>query len=105
MLPKLPVTERERVKIAEEGLNLYSLLAPRMGLMKVKGEIEDLAFQVTNPLENQRTSLTHIAANQAYHEAATLIDDILSDPVIKKISPNASFSVEYRIKVDIYFIL
>ena len=44
------MTEKERVKIAEEGLYLYSLLAPRMGLIKVKGEIEDLAFQVINPL-------------------------------------------------------
>lgn len=48
-LRSLPLEEKERLKIAEEALNVYAPLAHRMGVMKVKGELEDLAFKILHP--------------------------------------------------------
>jgi GTP pyrophosphokinase len=44
-LKSLPLDDSERLKIAEEALMVYAPLAHRMGVMKVKGELEDLAFR------------------------------------------------------------
>lgn len=66
-LRSLPLEEKERLKIAEEALNVYAPLAHRMGVMKVKGELEDLAFKILHPemfqvrkasLPNTSTSIT-----------------------------------------------
>ena len=48
-LRSLPLDGSERLKIAEEALNVYAPLAHRMGVMKVKGELEDLAFKILHP--------------------------------------------------------
>lgn len=48
-LRSLPVGDAEKLKIAEEALNVYAPLAHRMGMMKVKGELEDLAFKHLHP--------------------------------------------------------
>ena len=48
-LRSLPLDDSERLKIAEEALNVYAPLAHRMGVMKVKGELEDLAFKHLHP--------------------------------------------------------
>lgn len=48
-LRSLPLDNKERLKIAEEALKLYAPLAHRMGVMKVKGELEDLAFKHIHP--------------------------------------------------------
>lgn len=48
-LRSLPLHNKERLKIAEEALKVYAPLAHRMGVMKVKGELEDLAFKHIYP--------------------------------------------------------
>ena len=48
-LRSLPLDGKERLKLAEEALNVYAPLAHRMGVMKVKGELEDLAFKLLHP--------------------------------------------------------
>ena len=48
-LRSLPLDDSERLKIAEESLKVYAPLAHRMGVMKVKGELEDLAFKHLHP--------------------------------------------------------
>lgn len=48
-LRSLPLDDSERLKIAEEALKVYAPLAHRMGIMKVKGELEDLAFRHLHP--------------------------------------------------------
>lgn len=60
-LRSLPLEEKERLKIAEEALNVYAPLAHRMGVMKVKGELEDLAFKILHPemFQVRKASLLH----------------------------------------------
>ena len=48
-LRSLPLDDSERLKLAEEALKVYAPLAHRMGMMKVKGELEDLAFKHLHP--------------------------------------------------------
>ena len=62
-LRSLPLDDKERLKIAEEALNVYAPLAHRMGVMKVKGELEDLAFKILHPQMFQVTNNTHTHIN------------------------------------------
>jgi (p)ppGpp synthase/HD superfamily hydrolase len=64
-LRSLPLEEKERLKIAEEALNVYAPLAHRMGVMKVKGELEDLAFKILHPemFQVRKASLRNTSAS------------------------------------------
>lgn len=96
-LKRLPLTEEAKSKIATESLNVYAPLAHKMGVMKVKGELEDLAFKVLNPEAFQQTRYTQTAANKAYHEVAEQIQELIqSDPYLR--SQNGAFKLTYRIK-------
>lgn len=69
----------------------------QMGVMKVKGELEDLSFKVLNPNTFLLTRYTQTAANKAYHDAAEKVQEIIStDPLLR--SQNATFRLSYRIK-------
>ena len=97
VLRTLPLDHKDRIKIAQEALHVYAPLAHKMGIMKVKGELEDLAFRVLNPEMFQETKYTQIAANKAYHEASEKIQSIMnSDEFLSK--QNATFHLTYRIK-------
>jgi GTP pyrophosphokinase len=97
VLKSLPLEDSERLKIAQEALHVYAPLAHRMAVMKVKGELEDLAFRVLDPVMFQQTRYTQVAAHKAYHEAAAMIQHIISSD--KMLSANqTSFRVTYRIK-------
>lgn len=63
-LRSLPLDVKERLKIAEEALNVYAPLAHRMGVMKVKGELEDLAFKILHPEMFQVRNIYPININQ-----------------------------------------
>ena len=63
-LRSLPLDVRERLKIAEEALNVYAPLALRMGVMKVKGELEDLAFKILHPEMFQVRNVSAIGIHQ-----------------------------------------
>ena len=97
VLKTLPLDNKDRIKIAQEALHVYAPLAHKMGIMKVKGELEDLAFRVLNPEMFQETKYTQIAANKAYHEASEKIQSIMNnDEFLSK--QNATFHLTYRIK-------
>jgi len=97
VLRSLPLHATDRRKIAQEALNVYAPLAHKMGVMKVKGELEDLAFKVLSPDEFKQTKYTQIAANKAYHDAAELIQNLIStDPYLS--TCKAQFRLTYRIK-------
>ena len=63
-LRSLPLDVKERLKIAEEALNVYAPLAHRMGVMKVKGELEDLAFKILHPEMFQVRNIYPLNINQ-----------------------------------------
>jgi (p)ppGpp synthase/HD superfamily hydrolase len=98
VLRRLPgLSEEDRIKIATESLHLYAPLAHKMGVMKVKGELEDLAFKYVDPEAFRDCKYTQTAANKAYHDSAAMIADIISsDEYLKK--QNLNFRVTYRVK-------
>jgi len=97
MLRLLPLDELDRQKITQEALNLYALLAHKMGLTDVRGELEDLSFKVLNPELFQRSKYAQIAATKANHDASDHIKELIAtDPVL--IEHKADLTVTYRIK-------
>jgi GTP diphosphokinase / guanosine-3',5'-bis(diphosphate) 3'-diphosphatase len=48
--------EQRRIKISEETLFIFAPLAERIGMYKVKNELEDLAFKQTHPEESKTIS-------------------------------------------------
>ena len=73
-----PLDDSERLKIAEESLKVYAPLAHRMGVMKVKGELEDLAFKHLHPdvfqvqqqdhfIDNSILSISVLFSHRNYH--------------------------------------
>jgi GTP pyrophosphokinase len=45
-----PLSQERRVKIAKETLDIYAPLAHRLGMGKIRGELEDLAFPWVDPV-------------------------------------------------------
>jgi len=59
-LDAVPIIKQKR--IAEETLEVYAPLAERLGMGKIKGELEDLAFPFINPEEYK--NITHLFKTQ-----------------------------------------
>lgn len=97
VLRSLPLEPEDVKKIAQEALHVYAPLAHKMGVMKVKGELEDLAFRVLDPEMFKRTRYTQIAANKAFHDAAEAVQDVVSNDEYLR-SHGASYRLTYRIK-------
>lgn len=98
VLRKLPdLDDQDRKKIAQEALNVYAPLAHKMGVMKVKGELEDLSFRVLEPDMFLKTKYTQTAANKAYHEVAERVQDLVNHDTVLT-SQDASIRLTYRIK-------
>jgi GTP diphosphokinase / guanosine-3',5'-bis(diphosphate) 3'-diphosphatase len=80
-LQYLSPDRRERISL--ETLEIYAPLAHRLGMAKVRGELEDLAFSFLDPVAYQNTvSLieTRRAVNQDFvHEAERIIAKELED--------------------------
>jgi len=97
ILRSLPLDSAEMKKIAQEALHVYAPLAHKMGIMKVKGELEDLAFRVLDPEMFQKSRYTQIAANKAFQEAAEQIQELLlTDQTMAE--NKATCRLTYRIK-------
>ncbi|HCA57209.1 MAG TPA: GTP pyrophosphokinase, partial [Blastocatellia bacterium] len=46
----------KRARIAQETLDIYAPIAHRLGMGKIRGELEDLSFQNLYPAEYERLS-------------------------------------------------
>ncbi len=90
------VPKEKQKRIALEALDIYAPLAERLGIMRVKGELEDLAFEVINP--------------KKYKEMEELVKEkhFLNEKYLKKVHHSLSkvlakngildFHVDYRVK-------
>jgi RelA/SpoT family (p)ppGpp synthetase len=67
------VKPEKRQRIAQETMDIYAPLAGRMGMQKVRDELEDISFKVINP-EAHRTIAHRL--ERLHKESATLLADI-----------------------------
>ncbi|NPA57686.1 MAG: bifunctional (p)ppGpp synthetase/guanosine-3',5'-bis(diphosphate) 3'-pyrophosphohydrolase [Aquificae bacterium] len=73
-----PLPEEKRVRIARETLDIYAPLAARLGLWKIKSELEDRAFRYTNPEEYKKIT-TYLAKSKEKQE------EFLREEIVPKI--------------------
>jgi (p)ppGpp synthetase, RelA/SpoT family len=82
-------------KIARETLDIYAPLAHRLGMGKLRGELEDLAFRYTDPFAYQQVSFEvnalRGAGEEFLHKIVTELDQKLHEHHIQG-------RVEWRIK-------
>ncbi|MGA2351116.1 MAG: bifunctional (p)ppGpp synthetase/guanosine-3',5'-bis(diphosphate) 3'-pyrophosphohydrolase [Terracidiphilus sp.] len=81
--------------IARETLDIYAPLAHRLGMGKVRGELEDLAFRYTDPVSYEQVSeaveVRRVEGEQFLHS----VEDTLNEQLREN---NIEARVEWRIK-------
>ena len=82
-------------KIARETLDIYAPLAHRLGMGKLRGELEDLAFRYTDPYAYERVS---IEVDALRGENETLLQKVVAQMEEKLREHGISGRVESRIK-------
>ena len=81
--------------IAQETLDIYAPLAHRLCMGKVRGELEDLAFRYTDPLNYQRLSEAVEARRQEGEQFLAQVEDAIEEQLREN---NIQARVEWRIK-------
>jgi GTP pyrophosphokinase len=81
--------------IARETMDIYAPLAHRLGMGKVRGELEDLAFRYTDPLSYEKMSAGVEARRQEGEQFLRGVEDILVEQLREN---NIDARVEWRIK-------
>src|SRR5918993_5245562 len=88
--------EERRIKIAQETLDIYAPIANRLGMSKVKNELEELSFKYVEPkaYESLRAKV------EARRESAEGVADVLASTVRAKLSEAQVpvISIDARIK-------
>ena len=74
-LSYVPLKEK-KIKKARESLDIYAMLAGRIGLAKVKDELEDLAFEIIDP-ESHNYIVERLA--ELREKNKNLVDKIIED--------------------------
>jgi len=81
--------------IARETLDIYAPLAHRLGMGKVRGELEDLAFRYTDPVSYEKIA----AAVEAQRVEGEQFLRSVEDTLVEQLRENSiSARVEWRIK-------
>jgi len=81
--------------IARETLDIYAPLAHRLGMGKLRGELEDLAFRYTDPVSFEKVS----AAVEARRVEGEQFLHMVEDTIVEQLRENGiSARVEWRIK-------
>jgi GTP pyrophosphokinase len=81
--------------IARETLDIYAPLAHRLGMGKVRGELEDLAFRYTDPVSYARVSAAVEARRVEGEQFLHGVEDTLVEQLREN---NVEARVEWRIK-------
>ncbi|HUH61345.1 MAG TPA: bifunctional (p)ppGpp synthetase/guanosine-3',5'-bis(diphosphate) 3'-pyrophosphohydrolase [Terracidiphilus sp.] len=81
--------------IARETLDIYAPLAHRLGMGKVRGELEDLAFRYTDPVSFEQVSASVEARRVEGEQFLRGVEDILNEQLREN---NVEARVEWRIK-------
>ena len=98
ILRTLSLSELEQRKLAQEALYVYAPLAHRMGVMKVKGELEDLAFKALNPVMFKDAKYAQVAAYKHYYDLCVAMENITREDNEYLKTQGASCKVIKRIK-------
>src|SRR6201997_1085232 len=86
--------ERQR-SIARETLDIYAPLAHRLGMGKVRGELEDLAFRYTDPVSYEQLAAAVEARRVDGEQFLRGVEDALVEQLREN---NIKARVEWRIK-------
>ena len=93
-----PLSEEKRIKIARETLEIYAPIAYRLGMGKIRDELEDISFMYLYPEEYQRikaeVSDRYEWAMKQVESLKKQIQDLLKGMKIKA-------EIQYRIKREI----
>ncbi|WP_263358530.1 RelA/SpoT family protein [Acidicapsa ligni] len=81
--------------IARETLDIYAPLAHRLGMGKVRGELEDLAFRYTDPVNYQKVSEAVEARRIEGEQFLASVEDAIVEQLREH---NIQARVEWRIK-------
>ena len=81
--------------IARETLDIYAPLAHRLGMGKVRGELEDLAFRYTDPVSYEKVSEAVEARRIEGEQFLRTVEDTLVEQLREN---NIEARVEWRIK-------
>jgi GTP diphosphokinase / guanosine-3',5'-bis(diphosphate) 3'-diphosphatase len=81
--------------IARETMDIYAPLAHRLGMGKVRGELEDLAFRYTDPLSYEQMSAAVEARRLEGEQFLRSVEDALIEQLREN---NIDARVEWRIK-------
>ncbi len=87
-------TDRQQA-IARETLDIYAPLAHRLGMGKVRGELEDLAFRFVDPFTYEQV---HTAIEARREEGEQFLSDVESTLMDKLRDSDIKARVEWRIK-------
>ncbi|MGO8757352.1 MAG: RelA/SpoT family protein [Terracidiphilus sp.] len=90
-----PLRPERREAIARETLDIYAPLAHRLGMGKVRGELEDLAFRYTDPVSYEQVA----AAVEARRVEGEQFLRGVEDTLVEQLRENGiQARVEWRIK-------
>ncbi|MGC2404739.1 MAG: bifunctional (p)ppGpp synthetase/guanosine-3',5'-bis(diphosphate) 3'-pyrophosphohydrolase [Acidobacteriaceae bacterium] len=81
--------------IARETLDIYAPLAHRLGMGKVRGELEDLAFRYVDPYGYEKVKSTVDAAREEDEQFLSSVESLLHERLREN---NIKARVEWRIK-------
>src|SRR5271165_4933578 len=81
--------------IARETLDIYAPLAHRLGMGKVRGELEDLAFRYTDPVSFEQVTAAVEARRSEGEQFLRGVEDALAEQLREN---NIEARVEWRIK-------
>src|SRR6201992_3036303 len=92
-LQHLPPDRQE--SIAREALDIYAPLAHRLGMGKVRGELEDLAFRYVDPFGYEQVKSAVDAARDEDEQFLNSVESLLNERLREN---NIKARVEWRIK-------